>query len=101
MTLRWKMYYLASVALFFALVAWLAPPAACGPFPDWKSSSYVLPYRAGTTYHVSQANCSTGGHQGAYKYAYDFVMPIGTPVSAARAGVVAEIRMKFRDGQSG
>jgi murein DD-endopeptidase MepM/ murein hydrolase activator NlpD len=28
-------------------------------------------------------------------------MPIGTTVTAARAGVVAEIRMKFRDGQPG
>ena len=35
------------------------------------------------------------------RYAYDFVMPVGTIVTAARAGIVAEIRMKFRDGQSG
>ena len=87
-----------------ALVVWTASHGqqnSCGPFPDWKSSAYVLPYAVGSTRQVSQANCSTGGHRGPYKYAYDFVMPIGTTVTAARAGVVAEIRMKFRDGQPG
>ena len=71
------------------------------PVPDWSASAYVLPYPAGSSYYVSQASCSSGGHRGPYQYAYDFVMPVGTPVTAARAGVVAEIRMKFRDGQSG
>ena len=87
-----------------ALVAWKAShgqQSSCGPFPDWKTSAYVLPYAVGSTRQVSQANCSRGGHRGPYKYAYDFVMPIGTTVTAARAGVVAEIRMKFRDGQPG
>ncbi len=28
-------------------------------------------------------------------------MPIGTTVTAARAGVVADVRIKFRDGQDG
>jgi hypothetical protein len=87
-----------------ASVAWTASHGqqnSCGPFPDWKTSAYVLPYAVGSTRQVSQANCSAGGHRGPYKYAYDFVMPIGTTVTAARAGVVAEIRMKFRDGQRG
>ena len=33
--------------------------------------------------------------------ALGFVMAIGTKVTAARAGVVADVRMKFRDGQHG
>jgi murein DD-endopeptidase MepM/ murein hydrolase activator NlpD len=84
-----------------ALVTWLLPRKTCGPFPDWKTSAYTLPYPAGSRYGVSQGSCSTGSHQGPYQYAYDFVMPIGTFVAAARAGVVAEIRVGFRDGQSG
>src|SRR5262245_2830836 len=95
---------LSWLAVTVALVAWIAShwqQNSCGPCSDWKTSAYVLPYAVGTTRHVSQANCSTGGHRGPYKYGYDFVMPIGTTVTAARAGVVAEIRMKFRDGQPG
>ncbi len=87
--------------VLFVLTRWISPREACGPFPDWQTSPYVLPYPVGTTYYVSQGNCSSGGHHGPYKYAYDFVMPIGTPVTAVRAGVVAEIRMTFRDGQPG
>jgi murein DD-endopeptidase MepM/ murein hydrolase activator NlpD len=98
MTLRAKAFCIIGS---MALAAWLCPRDSCGPFPDWRSSPYVLPYPVGATCYVSQANCSTGGHHGAYKYAYDFVMPIGTTVTAARSGVVAEIRMKFRDGQPG
>ena len=89
------------LATIVAIAVWSDREHLCGPFPDWSASAYVLPYPAGSSYYVSQANCSTGGHRGPYQYAYDFVMPVGTPVTAARAGVVAEIRMKFRDGQSG
>src|SRR5689334_2390601 len=74
---------------------------SCGPFPEWQTSPYVLPYPAGSAYYVSQANCSSGGHRGPYKFSYDFVMPVGTTVTAARAGVVSEIRAHFRDGQAG
>jgi len=89
------------LATIVAIAVWSDGEHSCGPFPDWSASAYVLPYPAGSSYYVSQANCSSGGHRGPYQYAYDFVMPVGTTVTAARAGVVAEIRMKFRDGQSG
>ena len=101
MNLRAKLYWTVGIAVFIALAAWRYRQDSCGPFPDWQTSPYVLPYPVGANYFVSQANGSTGGHRGDYKYAYDFVMPIGTTVTAARAGVVAEIRMKFRNGQSG
>src|SRR5919204_574137 len=74
----------------------------CGPFPDWQSSSYVLPYAVGSTYFVSQSSCTNGGHRSPYyKYSYDFAMPIGTTVTAAREGVVVDMRTNFRDGQRG
>jgi murein DD-endopeptidase MepM/ murein hydrolase activator NlpD len=97
--LRVKLAWTAGTTVLMGLAAWLSPREECGPFPDWKTSPYVLPYPIGVTHSVSQANCSRGGHRGAYKYAYDFAMPIGTTVTAARPGVVAEIRMKFHDGQ--
>jgi len=94
-------YGLAGAGAFIGWAAWNTHHDSCGAFPDWQTSAYVLPYSMDSTYAVSQANCSIGGHRGPYKYAYDFVMPIGTTVTAARAGVVAETRVKFRDGQPG
>ena len=70
----------------------------CGGFPAWESSSYVLPYGAGESYRVNQANCSGFGHSGFWKFGYDFSMEIGTPVTAARAGVVLHSMGGARDG---
>lgn len=72
------------------------PP--CGGYSDWQASAYVLPYPAGESYAVYQANCSWGGHRGVYRYSYDFLMPIGSPVTAARSGMVAETLEGFADG---
>ncbi len=102
MTRRQKLFCAVGFIVLVAAAAWRDRADSCGPFPDWRSSPFVLPYAVGSAFYVNQANCSThGGHHGPYKYAYDFAMPIGTTVTAARAGVVAEIRMKFRDGQPG
>jgi murein DD-endopeptidase MepM/ murein hydrolase activator NlpD len=101
MKLRPKLPWVVGLAAFVTWGAWYGGQNACGPFPDWHSSPYVLPYPAGSSYYVNQSNCTNGGHRGTYKYSYDFVMPIGTTVTAARAGVVADVRMKFRDGQHG
>jgi murein DD-endopeptidase MepM/ murein hydrolase activator NlpD len=72
--------------------------ATCGGYPDWQTSPFVLPYPVGTSYEVIQGNCSGFGHSGDYAYSYDFGMAIGTPVTAARAGVVSETRTGFHDG---
>ncbi len=72
--------------------------ATCGGYPDWSTSPFVLPYPVGTSYEVIQGNCSGFGHSGDYAYSYDFGMAIGTPVAAARDGVVSETRTGYRDG---
>jgi len=61
---------------------------ACGPYPDWETSEYVLPYPTGSSFVVSQGNCSRGSHNGPARHAYDFAMPIGSPVTASRSGQV-------------
>jgi murein DD-endopeptidase MepM/ murein hydrolase activator NlpD len=60
----------------------------CGPFGSWTSSQFVLPYPVGRSYEVNQANCSGFGHSGFWRHGYDFIMPIGTGVTASRAGRV-------------
>lgn len=73
---------------------------SCGPWPPQESSPYVLPYPVGTAYAVRQGNCTPGTHAAGSRdgYAYDFDMPIGTTLVAARAGVVEELEERFVDG---
>lgn len=55
------------------------------------SQVYRLPYAAGRSYRVLQGYGSRFSHTGLEEFAVDFRMPEGTPVHAARAGVVARI----------
>lgn len=50
---------------------------------------YLLPYADGTSYRVLQGFGSRFSHRGNEQYAIDFNMPVGTPVHAARGGIVA------------
>ena len=52
---------------------------------------YLLPYESGKSYRVLQGYGSRFSHIGLEQYAVDFNMSVGTPVHAARAGVVARI----------
>jgi len=52
---------------------------------------YRLPYADGTSYRVLQGFGSRFSHRGIEQYAVDFKMSIGTPVHAARDGVVARV----------
>ena len=74
------------------------PAEACGPFPDWASSPYNLPYPAGHSYELRQSNCSGFGHVGFWKHGYDFIMPIGAVVTAARSGRVGWAKDGCYDG---
>ena len=79
-------------------------PAAssCGPYPEQATSLYVLPYEVGTGHEMVHGNCAASGtsHQagGTRQYAYDFEMPIGTVVVAARAGEVSAMQQSNEDG---
>lgn len=70
----------------------------CVGFGEWQQSAYVLPYTIGEQYRVNQGNCSGFGHSGFWSYGYDFEMPIGTVVKAARDGVVVHTQDGAMDG---
>jgi murein DD-endopeptidase MepM/ murein hydrolase activator NlpD len=53
---------------------------------------YHLPYPAGQTYPVSQGFHGKYSHTGGDCYSIDFKMPEGTPVHAAREGVVVGVK---------
>lgn len=65
-------------------------------FADPARSPYVLPYPVGASYRLAQGYCYPyGGHR--HQLAYDFDMPIGRDVVAARGGVVRRVRDDLPD----
>jgi len=79
-----------------------APGAAsCGPYPEQATSLFILPYEVGTGHEMVHGNCTALGtsHQsgGTRQYAYDFEMPIGTIIVAARAGEVSAVEQGHAD----
>jgi len=65
--------------------------------PD-ASVLYRLPYEAGSRYPVLQGFHGRFSHEGRDSYAVDFRMPVGTPVVAARGGVVVDVEESHTKG---
>jgi murein DD-endopeptidase MepM/ murein hydrolase activator NlpD len=62
-----------------------------------ETAEYVLPYPETQAYKVLQGYNGPWGHEGHAAYAYDFQMPIGTPVHAARGGKVVHVVQHHKD----
>ncbi len=56
------------------------------------SYEYALPYHSGKAYRVSQADDGPFSHSGPERHAVDWEMSEGTPVLAARAGIVVDTK---------
>jgi murein DD-endopeptidase MepM/ murein hydrolase activator NlpD len=61
---------------------------------------YQLPYAPGNKFKVTQGYNGSFSHKGANQYAIDWQMPEGTPVYAARGGVVVKIKDDSSTGGS-
>lgn len=59
---------------------------------------YALPYAPGKSYRVLQGYGSRFSHTGLEQFAVDFDMPEGTPVHAARDGVVVRVEESHSKG---
>lgn len=99
---------LLSLVFFFGCKDDLRFDFACGieakgQYPDQENSQYILPWTIGETYKVGQGNCTNGSHNtGNYsRFAYDFIMPIGTNIRAARSGEVTFIEEGHADNNKG
>jgi len=62
------------------------------------STVYQHPYAKGDYFPIVQGFGGGFSHNGASQYAVDFAMPIGTPIHAARAGVVIDLVEKNTRG---
>jgi murein DD-endopeptidase MepM/ murein hydrolase activator NlpD len=70
----------------------------CSSFPKAEASFYVLPYGIGQRSQVTRTfDHFTPLNDGVGLYAVDFGMPIGTPVHAARTGLVVAVEERFSD----
>jgi len=77
--------------------------SAAAPAPDNAPRGpriYKLPFPAGYSFTMCQGN-NQGSHTGHGQYAWDFCMPIGTPVVASRGGTVKWIRQEFTEHGQG
>ncbi|MDH3732383.1 MAG: M23 family metallopeptidase [Gemmatimonadota bacterium] len=70
----------------------------CGFAPTALTPKYLLPFPEGELFTLTQGNCGRASHAGRFRYSFDFEMPIGTPVIAARDGVVFTVRGDRSDG---
>ena len=79
------------------------PYASClgrDVFGDPQNSPYILPFPVGESYRLNNSYCvPTGGHR--EQQAYDFLIPIGDTIVAARAGVVRDVEQSSPDDGMG
>lgn len=68
---------------------------------ETRKPSYRLPYEEGKTYPLTQGNGGSLSHTGYCEYAFDFGMPEGTKVCAAREGKVVFVREDLVRGGTG
>jgi murein DD-endopeptidase MepM/ murein hydrolase activator NlpD len=76
------------------------PAEAClarAVFGDPSDSPYILPYRVGESYSLMQSYCGPYSHSRDNQLAYDFLLPFGAAVVAARAGIVRVVVDTWRD----
>lgn len=109
MKLKWLA---AAVVAVLAAVALAVAISQTGAAPD-ESATYRLPWSSGQSYPVLQgveqtdpltgtcsSGCSTHSEEG-MRYSWDFGLPEGTGVLAARAGTVALVQGSWRPDHCG
>lgn len=69
-------------------------------YPSLSATPYVLPFPVGDAYRMNLGNCSSSFHgpEQPDRYAYDFNTPIGSQITASRAGRVVHVVESGRDG---
>ncbi len=89
-------YFFWFIAYSFFII-FFTGPEDLALYPSQAASPYKLPWQAGDSRFVAQGNNSFTSHRGDHKHAWDFVMPLGEKIRAARAGQVRKI-VDYLDG---
>ena len=93
--LKIRVFLIAWFFPYFLFILFLTGPRDLKSYPAQESSPYKLPWKAGVQRFVAQGNRSFTSHQDFHEYAWDFVMPNGTEILAARSGRVFKINDGF------
>src|SRR6478752_4993564 len=86
-------FYCGWFGLYACFILFATGPSASDSYPAALGSPYRLPWQSGVAHLVAQGNRSFVSHRGSHLYAYDFWMPIGTVVLAARGGTVTRVEV--------
>lgn len=98
--LTWLRVAVGAFLVCLAIVLLRLDPCDDASYPQSAASPYVLPWTTGGAHRVHQGNCTYGNtHDKAHNasFAYDFEMPVGTPIAAARGGVVLSVDERWSD----
>jgi hypothetical protein len=90
-----KIFYLLWFAPYLIFILFFTGPEDLSIYPHQNQANYKLPWTAGLTRFVTQGNRSFTSHRGLHFYAWDFAMPLGAEILAARAGKVIKIVQNF------
>jgi murein DD-endopeptidase MepM/ murein hydrolase activator NlpD len=94
---KWRrgivLFYCGWFALYACFILFATGPSDSDPYPPPQGSPYKLPWQGGVRRFVPQGNRSFVSHRSSHLYAYDFWMPIGTVVLAARGGTVTRVEV--------
>ncbi len=87
--------FAAWFAVYAMFICLFTGPTDLKIYPAQSLSPYRLPWKAGVSRFVAQGNRSFTSHRDFHLYAWDFVMPNGTEILAARDGRVREVEDSF------
>lgn len=79
---------------YFTFIAAFTGPVDISTYPSAETSPYKLPWEGGVRRFVAQGNRSFLSHRDSHLNAWDFVMPVGTKVLAAREGKVSHVEVE-------
>ncbi len=68
-------------------------------YPNWRTSPHLLPYPVGKSYRIGLSHCSGFPHIEGQpdQFAIDFIMDIGTLVTASRVGTIMFVEESGED----
>lgn len=83
----------AGAALLIGAYFIFTGPRDLERYPSPQTSPYKLPWPAGVGWFCIQSNRGIVSHRGSEEFSFDFRMPEGSDVCAARAGTVAAVNV--------
>ncbi len=76
------------------------PPDSPPDDSGFAESIFLLPLACGATRTVTQGNNTSFSHNGGSRYAFDFGLPLNTPMMAMRRGTVAYVNESTQPGDA-